>query len=786
LTLETRTGLFTTADVPVPLAGVSVVADIVNLCARVTVTQRFVNREATLIEAVYLFPLDEGAAVCGFEALIDGTLVVGESMEREAAFAKYDDAMQAGHGAYLLDEERPDVFQASVGNLPPGKEALLKIIYVSELLVQDGELRFVVPTTISPRYAPAVDRVGVGRSDDETLNPPREWHVPYGLNLTANLAISGAIARTESPSHPIAMAVAGGRTTVTLATDEVALDRDFVLTVAAGGLDTPCAWIEKDHTGATAVAVSYVPALPADSRPAEVIFVVDESGSMQGSSIEQVRNALQLCLRSMIPGCHFNIVSFGSNFEALFSESRVYDESTLAAAARFVSDMKANRGGTEILPALTSVLTQKTVPDLSRQVVVLTDGQVSNTDAVLELAKAHAKTARVFTFGIGAGASHHLVQGLARAGGGSAESIFPGERIESKVVRLFGRLLAPAFTDVSLDWGSLDVVAAPSTVPPLFANSRLVMYGFVKTLAPATLTLTGIGPKGKVQFDVALDPSQAVDGQTIGTLAARSRIRELEESPEWTGPRASRQGRTRTSAVTREIIDLAVRYNLVSRETSLVAIEKRETPLKDEMKLRRIPIALTAGWGGFRAPMGMLADTMAGFMRTAAHGAAGMAAESALTAQTRGVTPELTARSIGRPASSGVLGSLFSRWLRAETAASEGVAQPPDESMRRRVLRLASTQRADGSWQLSDELADVIGWPMAVLVGKLMDFGEDSPGSREAWATAMALAWLDRECHDMRDEWELIARKGHQWLDRFPGGGNTYRTAASKAFSEHG
>ena len=170
LTTHTRAGLFTTSDVPVPLAGVSVVADIVNLCTRVTVTQRFVNRETTPIEAVYLFPLDEGAAVCGFEALIDGTLVVGEAMEREAAFAKYDDAMQDGHGAYLLDEERPDVFQASVGNLPPGKEAVLKITYVSELGVQDGALRFVVPTTVSPRYAPAnrpPRRRPVGRADVE-------------------------------------------------------------------------------------------------------------------------------------------------------------------------------------------------------------------------------------------------------------------------------------------------------------------------------------------------------------------------------------------------------------------------------------------------------------------------------------------------------------------------------------------------------------------------------------------------------------------------------------------
>ena len=119
-----------------PLDGVAIDAEISSFCARVTVTQRYVNRETQPIEAVYVFPLDEGAAVCGFEALIDGTLVVGEVKEREDAFKKYDDAIERGDGAFLLDEERPDVFQASVGNLPPGKEVLLKLTYVSELTVE--------------------------------------------------------------------------------------------------------------------------------------------------------------------------------------------------------------------------------------------------------------------------------------------------------------------------------------------------------------------------------------------------------------------------------------------------------------------------------------------------------------------------------------------------------------------------------------------------------------------------------------------------------------------------
>ena len=205
-----RAGLFTGTKSAVPLTGVTVDAEISNLCARVTVSQRYVNTEAAPIEAVYVFPLDERSAVSGFEAIVDGTLVVGEVKERDEAFTIYDEALEQGHGAFLLDEERPDVFQASVGNLPPGKEVLLRLTYVSELSIADGSIRFVVPTTVSPRYAPVEDRSSVGRPDSEALNPPVSWTVPYGLNLSVRLALTGLIGRIESPSHPIAIAVNGG------------------------------------------------------------------------------------------------------------------------------------------------------------------------------------------------------------------------------------------------------------------------------------------------------------------------------------------------------------------------------------------------------------------------------------------------------------------------------------------------------------------------------------------------------------------------------------------------
>ena len=169
-------------------------------------------------------------------------------------------------------------------------------------------------------------------------------------------------------------------------------------------------------------------------------------------------------------------------------------------------------------------------PELPRQVVVLTDGEVTNTDAVLALAAEHAADARTFTFGIGAGASHHLVRGLARAGSGSAEFISPGERIEPKVVRLFGRLLSPALTDVKVDWIGADVTQAPAKVPPIFADRRLLVYGFCRDARPTAVRLSANSPSGPLTFEVPLDAADMTAGRIVAPLAARARIRDAESS----------------------------------------------------------------------------------------------------------------------------------------------------------------------------------------------------------------------------------------------------------------
>jgi hypothetical protein len=748
-------GLRTAKDVSVPLAGVSVAAEIANLCARVTVTQRYVNRESNPIEATYLFPLDEGAAVCGFEAVIDGTLVVGEVKDRESAFEAYDEAIGRGDSAFLLDEEHADVFQANVGNLPPGTEALLRLTYVTELTVDDGALRFTIPTTVSPRYAPAHDRTGVGRAASDTFNPPRTWTVPYGLDLSIRVMTTGTIARIESLSHPIAVRIDETGATVSLSQDAAPLDRDFVLSIESASLNVPQAWIEAapggGDAGENAVAIAFVPRFPTTDAPSEIVFIVDRSGSMEGTSIAEVRNALQLCLRSLTPGCAFNIVSFGNTFAPLFPQSRAYDDTSLNAASAHVRDMRADMGGTEIEPALRFVLDQPRHGGMPRQIVLLTDGEVTNADDVLALGRRHAADTRIFAFAIGAGASHHLVKGLARVGGGASEHIFPGERIEPKVMRLFGRLLSPALTDVRVTWGDLTVTQTPTEIPPVFTGGRLMLYAFVRNLHETTVILSGTTASAPVRFEVNLDPAHVVRGRTVATLAARTRIRELEESPEWL--RGSRQQERRASNVREQIVRLGMTYGLASRETSYVAIERRDTPIVGDLKLRRVPIALTHGWGGV--------DGRRATLRGRAH-LAGRAKQPVLSGTVRPSAPPPSAPRPATPVASAPPAGFLNRVFGRRPARDIERSAPPPPPF----TALVALQRADGSWDLTRELAGAIGQPFDLLEQDTRGAIGPRADIRAAWATGLALAWLEEHAAAFKDEWQALAAKARQWLAR--------------------
>ena len=736
----------------VPLEGVRIEALLSGPCVEVTLTQRYRNVESVPVEAVYVFPMEEGAAVCGFAARIGDRIVRGKVEEREKAFATYDDAMMDGHGAFLLDQERPNVFTASVGNLRPKEVVELQIKYVAFTRREGAALRFSVPTTVSPRYVPQ-GKPEIGQPDGERVNPEHWPSVAYGFQLRVEVEATAALRRVESPSHPIRATLRDRGATVELAQDEAALDRDFVLLVETAEPEKPFAMVAREPDGRRTVMVSFLPDLKPDSALGqEVLFLLDCSGSMRGGSIEQAKRAVLLCMRALGETDSFDILRFGSRHDGLWKEARPFDERSLEEASGYVKGIDANLGGTEILSALRVLLERPRDPKRPRQILLLTDGQVSNDHEVIALAKEHSGHARIFTFGIGAGASEHLVRGVARASRGGAEMIFPGERIEPKVLRAFDRLRTPAFDDARIDWKGLNVEQAPRQMPPIFAGEALTVLARVDSGSVNEIDLVAGNRRWSVAIDLERpggyrDAARENSMGPIPVLWARERIRELEEADQ-RGSSQQRPGREDRKRA--ELVELSVRYGLLSSAASFVAVEERDEKDKAVQKseLRRIPVALTIGWGG----VGAATPARPAFRRMAVASAAmpSAPAPKPMATNRAGAYPQ---RPEGFLAKAKAILSDMAPPEPAQLAESKA-----DHDSSDRLFDLLMTQKADGSFARSPELSAWLGDRDGKVADAIAKHGE------AAVVTAVVIALLEMEAADRESEWRPAVTKAKRWL----------------------
>ena len=760
---DNRTGLFGNGEA-IPLQGVRVEAEVRLGAARTRVLQRYRNVESKPVEAVYVFPLPEGSAVCGFEARIGDRHIQGTVQEREKAFERYDDAMMDGNGAFLLDQERPDVFTASVGNLEAGAEVVLAISFVSQLHREGDAIRYALPTTISPRYVPehVVDAPTVGQPDWERVTPPVALEVPYGIEVSVDARLGTAIRSVASPSHPVEVEVDGEKARVRFASREQTMDRDFVLLLRSEAAGQPSALLQREEDGATTAVVTFLPTLeetaPADS---ETIFLVDCSGSMGGTSMEEARRALRLCLRSLSPGSAFNVIRFGSRFEQLFPVSRAYDDASMEEADRHAQAMHANLGGTEILRPLQAIVAQE--GRAQRQVILLTDGQVANEPEVVALAREHRDSVRIFTFGIGAGASEYLVRGVARASRGAAEFIHPGERIEPKVLRQFNRIASPPLTGVCVECPGVEASMAPRDVPPVFDGDALTLFIRFQGEIPEGAVLRGDSLGGPLRAEVSFD-ADIEEGNLASTLWAQARLRELEDGSAGGGSRRGSNQRGRKDQRRGDpILTLALRHGLVSSRTSFVAVEVRDEAdrTQQQAELRRIPVALTSGWGDIKRRQvrsrqrprmaSPLAATLSAGLRTLSARQAPRSAPADIRAFSA-----LRMSRASAPASGidDLLGAVADKLGEAcEEACAPGGGMDH--------LDLLMLQRADGSFTAGPGLIEYTGLSPDDLTDIASDLGVDEA----VVATVAALMVLHRDASGRRDEWRRAATKADRWLE---------------------
>jgi Ca-activated chloride channel homolog len=593
-----------------PLKHTDVKAEVSGSLARVIVTQEFHNPFPEKIEAIYVFPLPQAAAVDDMTMIVGDRTVKGKIKPREEAQAIYEAAREAGQTAGLLDQERPNIFTQSVANIAPGAEVKITISYVEFLKYDDGTYEFVFPMVVGPRYIPGrpiaaqMSRQGRGFAPNTTRVPDASRITPrpaangmragHDIAIEVKLDAGLPIDELKSMLHEVDVNRTGDRRALVRLKNQAAIpNRDFILKFeVAGKKISDAIMTHRDARGGYFALMLQPPerVTAVDVAPKELVFVLDTSGSMHGFPIEKAKETMKLALDNLYPDDTFNLITFSGDTHILFPEPVPATQENLRIAQQFLESRQGS-GGTEMMDAIRAALEPSDEQDHVRIVCFMTDGYVGNDLEIISEVQNHPN-ARIFAFGIGNSANRFLLDKIAECGRGEVEYVTL-EDDGSAAARRFHELVRnPLLTDIVIDWAGLPVADIyPKRLPDLFSAKPLILAGRYTGSARGAIRLSGklAGQYFVKEIPIELPESQS-EHDVLATLWARTRIDDLM-SEDYKGIQNDKTSMELREAIT----NLGLEYRLVTQFTSFVAVE--ETIVTEGGQPRRIdvPVELPNG-----------------------------------------------------------------------------------------------------------------------------------------------------------------------------------------------
>ncbi|OWV70118.1 marine proteobacterial sortase target protein [Rhizobium sp. R634] len=597
--------------VEAPRLKTDVAIDVSGPVARVKVTQRFQNPSQGWVEGTYVFPLPENSAVDALKMQIGERFIKGQIKPRQEAREIYEQAKAEGKKTALLEQQRPNIFTNQVANIGPGEEIVVQIEYQQTVRQSGGEFSLRFPMVIAPRYNPAPivqivefnNGAGFATPSDPVENrerieapvlDPRENARINPVSLTVDLKAGFPLGDVKSSFHEVDIRQDGDQArTISLKGDFVPADKDFELTWKAAPGKMPSAGLFREVMNGKTYLLAFVtpPTAPDAAAPAkrEVVFVIDNSGSMSGQSIEQARQSLALAISKLNPDDRFNVIRFDDTMTDYFKGLVAATPDNREKAIAYVRGLTAD-GGTEMLPALEAALRNQgpVASGALRQVVFLTDGAIGNEQQLFQEITANRGDARVCTVGIGSAPNTYFMTKAAEIGRGTFTQIGSADQVASRMGELFTKLQNPAMTDIAANFEGIAAEdITPNPMPDLYSGEPVVL----------TAELPGDKPAGKLQiigrtsdqpWRVEMDIVNAADGNGISKLWARRKIDDFE---------ARAYERRDPAALDKDIETVALAHHLVSRVTSLVAVDVAPSrPAREPLGSAKLPLNLPEGW----------------------------------------------------------------------------------------------------------------------------------------------------------------------------------------------
>lgn len=607
---EAGFGSLRTSKGNLPLAAVDVSAAITGLLAQVTLRQTFVNGHRDPLEATYVFPLPDRAAVTRFSVRVAGREIEGVLKERGEARRDYEVALQQGRRAAIAEEERPNTFTLRVGNLMPGEAATVLLELTAPLSYLDGEATFRFPLVVAPRYVPGAplpgEQVGdgVARDTDQTpdasrISPPvllPGFPSPVRLALEATVDPAGLpVGPIRSSLHAVVADEEDGLIRVRVQPGE-RLNRDFVLRfpVAEKAVRTALAVAPDAEGQESTFALTVVP--PSREalvhKPRDVVFVLDHSGSMEGWKMIAARRAVARMVDTLDDHDRFSVLAFDDHVDTVpeFKGTALVPatDRNRFRAVEFLAKVTAD-GGTELRRPLEVALDVLSDEGARERVVILaTDGQVGNEDDILRAVGPRLGTRRVFTVGIDRAVNEGFLKRLAATGGGCCEIVESEDRLDEVMDRIHRRFGTPVLTELAIAAEGLAIDEAslvPARCSTLYAGAPLVLSGRCRG-KKGSLRLSGRDAAGR-KWTAALEPSQRAAHPAVAAVWARGRVRDLEDQ----------YAITSNSALEEQIVRTSLRFGVLCRFTSFVAVDKAEIANK-RGRLEKVtqPVEAPDGW----------------------------------------------------------------------------------------------------------------------------------------------------------------------------------------------
>jgi Ca-activated chloride channel family protein len=556
-------------QVPVPLKHTSVKASVDGYIATVRVVQQFHNPYDGKIEAVYVFPLPENAAVNEF------IMTIGERAEAEKI---YRAAKRQGYVASLLTEERPNIFTQSVANIEPGKQIDVDITYFNTLTYADGWYEFVFPMVVGPRFNPPSITDGVGatargrqgasgqKTEIQYLRPTeRSGHdISLALDIHAGVSIEEVLCRshqitTDKRSSDFA--------SITLSPRDAIPNKDFVVRyrVASDRIKSNL-MTHRDERGGYFTFMLYPPRDLRELKraPLELVFVLDCSGSMSGEPIAQAKAAVQHALKRLEPTDSFQLINFSESASQLGPRPLVATPENVRRGLEYLRSLQSD-GPTMMIEGIKAALDFPHDPERLRFVCFLTDGYIGNEVDILRAVVRHLGDARIFSFGVGSAPNRYLLDGMAKQGRGAVAYLAPNDKGGQIMDDFFERISHPALTDVKMDWSGLEVTEVfPIRIPDLFVGRPVVLTGRFQGEGTRTVRITGRAGQKVVELPTAVNLNERdVAGGALPSVWARMKIAALAD-----------QFISRADAnVVGQIKQVALDHSLMSAFTAFVAVD---------------------------------------------------------------------------------------------------------------------------------------------------------------------------------------------------------------------